>query len=194
MLWSGGGLLVLLVLLGLLAAGRSLLVAHVHGIGVVTDGGRLLRATHDGPAMVDEHETRVGPAMDLTGFAVSGPDRLSGPGAWGPASTYRDPSVGGPPRLREAQPWCARAPAVGALRSPLAPGDGQPTGPRTAVGTAQRTAPHLAVAPHPTVITSVLLGIGPGLRPAPPCLPELVDGELEGGDGMEVPSRGRIPS
>lgn len=74
-------------LAGCAAAGKSLLVAHVHGIGVVPDGGgRVLRATHDGPVMVDEHETRsrVGPAMDLTGFAVSGPDRLLASGRLGP--------------------------------------------------------------------------------------------------------------
>jgi NADH-quinone oxidoreductase subunit N len=58
--------------------------------------------------------------------------------------------------------WIA-AGAVGASASPPAPIEGGSTGPRTAVGTAQRRALRPAVVLHSAAIVSVLLGIGSGL-------------------------------
>ena len=47
---------------------------HIHGIGVDPADGTILLATHDGLFVVDENgaSNRVGPVIDLLGFAVAG--------------------------------------------------------------------------------------------------------------------------
>lgn len=47
---------------------------HIHGVGIDPGDGTLLLATHDGLFKVDEggKSTRVGPVIDLMGFAVAG--------------------------------------------------------------------------------------------------------------------------
>ncbi len=56
----------------------SLPSAHVHGVGIAPEGGRLLLATHEGLFEVREsgQAIRVGPVIDLMGFVVAGPDRF----------------------------------------------------------------------------------------------------------------------
>lgn len=58
-------------------ARRSAAVRHIHGVGIDPHDGMLLLATHDGLFSVGEdgRSTRVGPVIDLMGFAVGGPGR-----------------------------------------------------------------------------------------------------------------------
>lgn len=53
----------------------SLPSAHVHGVGVDPADGTTVLATHDGLFRVSDsgESTRVGPVIDLMGFAVAGP-------------------------------------------------------------------------------------------------------------------------
>ncbi|WP_231486914.1 F510_1955 family glycosylhydrolase [Candidatus Blastococcus massiliensis] len=53
----------------------SLPSAHIHGVGVDPADGTTVLATHDGLFRVSDRaeSTRVGPAIDLMGFAVAGP-------------------------------------------------------------------------------------------------------------------------
>ena len=64
----------------------SLPFAHVHGVGFEPEDGTLLVATHEGLFVVDADggPSRVGPVIDLMGFAVAGGDWFLASGHPGP--------------------------------------------------------------------------------------------------------------
>lgn len=74
------------------AATGSLPFGHVHGVAFDEDGS-LLVATHEGLFVVTEDGAadRVGPEMDLMGFAVAGPDRFLASGHPGPDVDLPEP-------------------------------------------------------------------------------------------------------
>lgn len=67
--------------------------SHVHGVGFDPEGGGLLVATHDGLVEVTQEgaSRRVGPVIDLMGFAVAGPGRLLASGHPGPGVDLPQP-------------------------------------------------------------------------------------------------------
>lgn len=64
----------------------SLPVMHIHGVGVDPADDTRLLATHDGLFRVesDGTSTRIGPVIDLMGFAVAGPGHFLASGHPGP--------------------------------------------------------------------------------------------------------------
>jgi hypothetical protein len=81
------------------SAGRSSLspgalpATHVHGVGIDPADGALLLATHVGLFEVGDDGTsvRVGPVIDLMGFAVSGPGHFVASGHPGPGVDLPQP-------------------------------------------------------------------------------------------------------
>ena len=73
-------------------AERTPSLSHVHGLAFDTEGG-LLVATHDGLFRVGGggDPSPVGPAIDLMGFTVAGPDRLLASGHPGPGVDLPQP-------------------------------------------------------------------------------------------------------
>ena len=67
--------------------------AHIHGVGVDPDGGTIFLATHDGLFAVDEDgaSNRVGPVIDLMGFAVAGAGHFVASGHPGPGTDMPQP-------------------------------------------------------------------------------------------------------
>lgn len=68
--------------------------AHIHGVGIDPGEGTLLLATHDGLFQVGEDgkSTRVGPVIDLMGFAVAGPGRYLASGHPGSGVDLPEPA------------------------------------------------------------------------------------------------------
>lgn len=68
--------------------------AHIHGVGIDPADGTLLLATHDGLFQVEEdgRSTRVGPVIDLMGFAIAGPGRFLASGHPGPGVDLPEPA------------------------------------------------------------------------------------------------------
>ena len=68
--------------------------AHIHGVGIDPGDGALLLATHDGLFQVGEDgkSTRVGPVIDLMGFAVAGPGRYLASGHPGSGVDLPEPA------------------------------------------------------------------------------------------------------
>ena len=92
---------VLLLLTGCLTGGpdggaqplEDALASHVHGVGVNPAGGVIYLATHNGLYTVDGPTARrVGPAIDLMGFAVAGPGRFLASGHPSPQTGLPDPA------------------------------------------------------------------------------------------------------
>ncbi|MCI2237801.1 hypothetical protein MO973_41510 [Paenibacillus sp. TRM 82003] len=74
------------------AAATALPSAHVHGVAVNPADGRVHLATHDGLFRYeDSGPVRVGPAIDLMGFTVAGPDHFYASGHPGPGVDLPDP-------------------------------------------------------------------------------------------------------
>lgn len=67
--------------------------AHVHGVAVDPADGTLLLATHDGLFEIadDGRSSRVGPVIDLMGFAVAGPGHFLASGHPGPGVDLPQP-------------------------------------------------------------------------------------------------------
>ncbi|WP_240675163.1 F510_1955 family glycosylhydrolase [Cellulomonas endophytica] len=66
--------------------------AHVHGAGFNPADSTLYVATHEGLLRYTEDgPSRVGPAMDLMGFVVAGPDHFYASGHPGPGQDLPDP-------------------------------------------------------------------------------------------------------
>lgn len=67
--------------------------SHIHGVGIDPAGGTRLLATHDGLFVVGEDgvSTRIGPAIDLMGFAVAGPGHFLASGHPGPGVDLPQP-------------------------------------------------------------------------------------------------------
>jgi hypothetical protein len=78
---------------GSTAADGRLPVTHIHGVGTDAEDGALYLATHDGLFEVGEdgRSTRIGPVIDLMGFAVSGPDHFLASGHPGPGVDLPQP-------------------------------------------------------------------------------------------------------
>ena len=71
----------------------ALPATHIHGVGIDPAGSAVLLATHDGLFEVAEDGTsvRVGPVIDLMGFAVSGPGHFVASGHPGPGVDLLQP-------------------------------------------------------------------------------------------------------
>ncbi len=66
--------------------------AHVHGVGIDPADGAVLLAAHDGLHRYGaDGPVRVGPEIDLMGFAVVGPDHFVGSGHPGPGVDLPNP-------------------------------------------------------------------------------------------------------
>lgn len=74
-------------------ASGQLPLTHIHGVGIDPADGTLLLATHDGLFQVGEggESTRVGPVIDLMGFAVIGPGHFVASGHPGPGVDLPQP-------------------------------------------------------------------------------------------------------
>lgn len=73
-------------------AGGALPSSHVHGVATNPGDGAVVLATHDGLFRSDGGAwTRVGPVIDLMGFAVAGPDHFYASGHPGPGTDLPDP-------------------------------------------------------------------------------------------------------
>ena len=68
--------------------------AHIHGVGIDPGDGTVLLATHDGLFQVGEDgkSTRVGPVIDLMGFAIAGPGKYLASGHPGPGTDLPEPA------------------------------------------------------------------------------------------------------
>jgi photosystem II stability/assembly factor-like uncharacterized protein len=66
---------------------------HIHGVGVDPADGTIFLATHDGLFAVDEDgaSNRVGPVIDLMGFAVAGAGHFVASGHPGPGTDMPQP-------------------------------------------------------------------------------------------------------
>jgi photosystem II stability/assembly factor-like uncharacterized protein len=72
---------------------EAALATHVHGVGVNPGGRVIYLATHNGLYTVDGSTARrVGPQIDLMGFAVAGPGRLFASGHPSPETGLPDPA------------------------------------------------------------------------------------------------------
>ena len=98
----GAGVAALALLTGCTATGESdptsptpeaaLPSAHVHGVGINPADDRVYLATHEGLFdMSPSVPERVGPIIDLMGFAVAGPDHFYASGHPGPGSDLPNP-------------------------------------------------------------------------------------------------------
>lgn len=66
--------------------------AHVHGVAIDPEDGRVHLATHEGLYRYDDAgPTRVGPVIDLMGFTVAGPGHFYASGHPGPGTDLPDP-------------------------------------------------------------------------------------------------------
>ena len=83
--------------------------AHVHGVAVTPADDKLYLATHDGLFRYDATgPTRVGPVIDLMGFAVAGPDHFYASGHPGAGVDLPEP-VGLIESRDGGRTWTARS-------------------------------------------------------------------------------------
>ena len=71
----------------------ALPLSHIHGVGIDPAGATLLLATHEGLFEVggDGASARIGPVVDLMGFAVAGPGHFFASGHPGPGVDLPQP-------------------------------------------------------------------------------------------------------
>lgn len=65
--------------------------AHVHGVGVDPADGHVYLAAHDGLYRMSAKPERVGPVIDLMGFAIAGPNHFYASGHPGTATDLPNP-------------------------------------------------------------------------------------------------------